>query len=614
MEIILKITTVFTTICKMKFSKSGLFHTAVSAIALAAFSASFTGCVNIDDRLGSNLIPKNELLRVITSQPLALGEDDIEMRATDSLSGYNYSRFTFGAINDGTFGLNRRGTSFTLIPLADTLDFGKDPKVLQFHFTAVRDTFSVAHAGQENIIQNIRVYEMKAPLDTFILYNGDFDKIREKDKVNPENIGKLNKQIYVDESHLITKGLPTYSGGDSLSFDFTTAFAEKIMAGCNDKEMNFDSLSNMVKHLPGIYIETDDPLGYGGRINMFKIALETDDYNYVTGNYANLKIRSKYEKGGEMVEKDTSFLFIFGPATSLKGLSSAPDQYAYNASYDSGSLGSTNADDQHLYVSGGGGYKPVIKASAIKRIVTEAIEAQAPGVDISRIIINKATIVMPFDNAMNGGDWEQIDNYPHYLSPTCQFSNSDGTKVTYAGLTDSSVSSENQGDINRSTLRYMPDISHHVQEILRMDKSEYEDEAAYNKELKERDIWMLILHNEVTTTSSSSNNNYSDYYNNLMYNAYYNNLYNGYGGYGYGGYGYGYGGYGYGYDSYGYSNYYNYLMMAAYASSANSSSTSTSTQLDKDRFYNCRLNSCKSANGPYIKITFSAPVTEDEEE
>lgn len=595
----------------MKFSKSGLFHTAVLAIALTAFSTAFTGCVSIDEGLGSNLIPKNELFRVITSQPLAFGEDDIEMMATDSLSGYNYNRFTFGAVNDETFGLSRRGTSFTLIPLADTLDFGKDPEVLQFHFTAVRDTISVARSGQEDIIQNVRVYEMKMPVDTFILYNGDFDKVRKGESLK-------NRELYVDTDHLITKGLPTYSGGDSLSFDFTTAFAEKIMAGCNAKTMNFDSLSNMVKHLPGIYIETDDPLGYGGRINMFKIALETDDYNYVTGNYANLKIRSKYEEDGEMVEKDTSFLFIFGPATSLKGLTSAPDQYAYNASYhlDNGSLGDKGSDDEHLYVSGGGGYKPVIKASAIKRIVTEAIEAEVPGVDMSQIIINKATIVMPFDKAMDGGEWDQLDGYPQYLSPTCRFSNSDGTKVTYAGLTDSSVSSENQGDINRSTLRYMPDISHHVQEILRLNPndSKYESPDEYAKELKERDIWMLILHNEVTTKSSSSNNNYSDYYNNLMYNAYYNNLYNGYGGYGYGGYGYGYGGYGYGYDSYGYGNYYNYLMMAAYASSGNSSSTSTSTQLDKDRFYNCRLNSCKNENGPYIKFTFSAPLVEDKEE
>ena len=71
---------------------------------------------------------------------------------------------------------------------------------------------------------------------------------------------------------------------------------------------------------------------------------------------------------------------------------------------------------------------------------------------------------------------------------------------------------------------------------------------------------------------------------------------------------YGYGGYGgYGYDSYGYNNYYNYYMMAAYASASSSSSTSSSIELDKDRFYNAKLNGPDSTGDkPALKITFSA--------
>ena len=136
-------------------------------------------------------------------------------------------------------------------------------------------------------------------------------------------------------------------------------------------------------------------------------------------------------------------------------------------------------------------------------------------------------------------------------------------------------------------------------------------DADYETNIAKYDIWFLIMHDEVTQSESSSSA-YDDYYQNLMYNSYYNNMmYDPYGyGYGYGGYGYGYGGYGY--DSYGYSNYYNYMMMAQYASAYSSSSTSTtSTELDKDRYYRCTLNGPESSSDikqvPHIKVTFSAP-------
>lgn len=579
----------------MIFRKYRFINIAVLAIVMAAFSTS--GCVEIDDQLGNNLIAKEDMWKVMTTGPLRFSAQDIEMKQTDSLSGYNYTRFAVGSVRDSKFGLCRKGASFTLIPLADTIDFGTDPVVRRFHFAAALDTVSVAHNGQENIIQNLRVYELKEPLDTFILYNGDFDKTH-------KNGGK-NRDYYVNTGHLITNGIPTYSGGDSLSFDFSTAFAEKVIKACTSETMNYDSLANMVRHLPGIYMEMDDPVGDGGRINLFELKLSTDEYNYVTGNYAIMKLRSKYkdEDTDTLVEKDTSFLFLFGPSTSVKGLTSVPDQFAYNTSYhlNDGALGNNASDNEFLYVQGGAGYKPVIKAEAIKRLVSDAIAEQAPGVGLNEIVINKASIVMPFDHLGISKDWEEMDRYPQYLSPTSQFTNEDKTRVSYAGLTDSSVSSENQGDINRSNLKYNPDISHHVQEILKLD----ENDADYADKLKERDIWMLILHDETTSQTNNTSNN--DYYNNLMYNAYYNNLYNGYGGYGYGGYGYGYGGYGYG--NYGYSNYYNYLMMAQYASNS-STTTSTSTVLDKDRYYDCRINSCNSENGPYIEVTFSVPINQ----
>ena len=198
-----------------------------------------------------------------------------------------------------------------------------------------------------------------------------------------------------------------------------------------------------------------------------------------------------------------------------------------------------------------------------------------------------------------------MEKYPQVLSPTVRLRSEDSGYITYAGLTDSSIASEDQGDINRSTCKYTPDISHHVQQILNL-----KDDA----NLSSYDIWMLIMHDEIVEEDSSSSM-YDDYYNSLLYSSYYNNMmYGGYGGYGGYGYGYGYGGYGgydpYGYGyGYGYDNYYNYMMMAAMSSSYSTSDTSERS-LDKDRYYNGVLNG-PGAEGekPSLKITFSVPQT-----
>ena len=103
-------------------------------------------------------------------------------------------------------------------------------------------------------------------------------------------------------------------------------------------------------------------------------------------------------------------------------------------------------------------------------------------------------------------------------------------------------------------MNYAPDISHHVQEILRLDRNDEDFET----KIQNYDIRFLIMFSEVATGESTTG--YNDYYQNLLYNSYYNSMmydpygygygygYGGYGGYGYGHLGYGgYGGYGYGY-------------------------------------------------------------------
>lgn len=593
----------------MKLKSFGI-ATAIGAILLGAAS-----CINVNEGLGSNFIPTEQIWNVYPCEPEVL--ENITMDLSDSLSGYSSSRITFGSVKEGEF-LSNNSSSFTLVPLNDTLDFGDDTEILQFHLTAVRDTVSVINKAQLRMLQNFYVHPLKKPLDSTILYTGTF-------------YDKKNIEDYIDMNRIITEGIPVYNGGDSLSFDFSREYAAELISGIKKwqekyKEERTDSLSYYLKEVPGIYIRTEEQTEDGGRINMFELPISTSD-GYIDGNYAELKIRAKYDGR----QTDTLFVFIFGPAEFMTSEDTQyPSQLALNASTNLEKADFienwNNGDKTKLYVEGGSGYKPVVKASEIRELAYKMITKEAPEDDIDNIVINKATIILPYDQS----NYDLLDRYPMVLSPTVRLKSSDGKYVTYAGLTDSSIESENHGEINRSLSMYSPDVSHHVQEIVKLKRGVGEDvdpnetEAQFAKRLEKYDIWFLILYEEVVESSSSSSS-YNDYYNNLLYNSYYNNMmYDPYGyGYGYGGYGYGYGGYGYsgygGYGGYGYNNYYNYLLMAQYASAANSSSTqtSTNTELDKDRFYNAALNGPGAGGNdieqkPRLKITFSTPKKAEE--
>ena len=591
--------------------------------AIGAILFSSASCIDINERLGENFIPTDQLWDVfIESAPL----ENVVLKTADSLSAYSAKRFTFGAIYNEELGLTTKSTSFTLVPVINDIDFGENTVVRQFRFNAVRDTLSTMNDNEQRMLQNVYVYSLKKQLDSTVLYTNAFNP-----GVYYENETVDNRERFIDFSKYITTGIPVYSGGDSLAFDFSKAYANEVIEGIRKfrketTEEEQDSLKYYLNYVPGIYIESDTPVGEGGRINMFDLALEFDDYGYMSGNYAELKVTADYE---DRKQVDTSFIFIFGPSSLIAddaSTSDIPTQYAFNASdYATSALynEAVKAGEEGLsaaekiIVEGGSGLKPVILAKEIKEKLHNMITA-ANIVNAEEVVINKATITLPYNvNA----DWSKLDKYPIILSPTVRLrSSSDEKYVSYAGLTDSSIESENQGDINRSLSQYAPDISHHVQEILKLEKKNDETEAEFEARVASYDIWMLIMSEEKTSSSSSSSSS-NDYYNNLLYNSYYNNMmYDPYGyGYGYGGYGYGYGGYGYGgyggYGGYDYSsNYYNYMMMAMYANASTSSSTdSYTTDLDKDRYFDATLNGTKSSTDikslPRLTVTFAAPKT-----
>ncbi len=529
--------------------------------------AGLVSCIKTDNELGNDLIAINQQYDFYTAE---FDISDVQMRPVDGLTAYSSKRITIGSIRDETFGLYRRGSVVTLVPVLDTVDFGKDPVFKRFKFKAGPDSVSVSDANQSNILQNVNVYALTEPLDTA--------KYTSRTEVKYGN-------------KRITKGVPVVNGVDSLVFDFTEEYGKQYL---NITQSDLEDFEAYKKKFPGIYICTDDPVGYGGRIDMYEMNILTADSSSGmsrTDNYALLYFNGEFD--GE--RRDSLLMFYFSPLEfqdldSLINVTALPTQYVFNVdSHESDSMAGQATDK--IYVEGGSGLKPMIPAAEISRLVNEEIIKK--GGDPKTALISKATIELPFDFPE---DYTTIYKYPDILSPTVRIVNDDGT-VNYAGLTDASVSTENQGDINLSLCKYYPDITHHVQQIIRQDSTE---------DLSEYDVWFLVMWYETTSTTDSAAGEMADYYQQMAYYSYYSSLYGGgYGGYGYGSYG------GYGYDSYGYgssySNYYNYMLMADYYSSS-AVSSSTSSELDKDRYYNAVLHGPDSEDKkPKLKITYAIP-------
>lgn len=538
-----------------------------------------SACVKVDYTLGNNIIPESE--KFIT-RTFTIPIDSIYLKSLDSLSGYSTQRMTIGAIRDMDFGLTRRCSAVWLLPIADSLVFGSNPEFKSFHFMVAKDSTSFM-PGQEHIVQNLRTYALKEYLDSTYVYSS-----------------QIKKSDY-DGAKLITNGPIIYTGTDSLSFYFTEEFGKNYLSDTTVILTKDTDYEKYLKAHPGIFICADDPYYLGGRLNFFKMATDIDsDSKSLLGNYATLTINAKFrDKNGKWEEepRDTSYYFSVG-ATAFNPTKAS--FYAFNTTeHESDNAGKAGLVSGDFKVEGGAGLKPMIEAAHIRNLIRNAVKdtvskEEYGGWDVDelmlnkKLVINRATIVLPYSAPE---DYTNMRYYPQVLNPTMRVSikdNKTGTNtVTYAGMTDASVANENQGEVDRSNLSYHPDLSFHIQQILKTNPRT----AGGRDSLIRENIWFLILASETITTSNGSAQ--SDYYSQLAYANYYNQMLGGYGGYGY--------------DSYGYDNYYNYYMyQSMYNSLYNGTTTTTSTTMDKDRYYNAVMHGPKSdRNVPKLTVTYS---------
>lgn len=526
---------------------------------LAAAFFGCVSCVELSSNVGENFLPGIQGYNMFNVE---LPLECITNRMADSLSGFSQTKMAVGSIVDSDGNVVRRAAAVTIAPLRDSLDWGTDPVIKSMFMVMSIDTTSVADPRYTSILQRLNVYELEK---TYTAAN-DFD---------------CNGKGIRHKEGRITKGDPMIAGPGIISFELSEEYASKFLtvtqADLEDSDKYFEKI-------PGLYFDTPDPLGEGGRINILGLQVSyASEYNSLDSNFGTLTINSTYN--GE--RKDTSFMFYLGAndifnADSLITHSATGvmyPQYALNLTDEDSRRGEAGQNSETISVSGGGGLKPYVSAAWLKKAVSDVIAAE--GGNPETAIINKASLILPFEFP---DDYTQMFKFSEALSPTTRIKTD--TSAVFVSLTDSSNETENGGEINRSTLVFSPDFTYHMQKLLSVDDA---DIANGNY-----DIWLLTMTTE-TTTIDNSNAELSQMYEELAYQSYYNSMY---GGGGYGSYGYG--------DSY--TNYYNYMMMANYA--ANNVSSSSALALNLSDYFNFKINGPAfpdKTKRPKISITFSLP-------
>ena len=180
------------------------------------------------------------------------------MSKIQEISGQRYVRAIIGC-------LTQKGLQSVTFE-KETYDDRNDIPFCQ-RFQGPVDTVSVSDPSQMNILQNVNVYELTEPL-------------KDREYYSRTEVKHGSKRI--------TKGVPVVNGSDSLSFDFTAEFGKKYLELSQTYMEDFDKYR---EKFPGIYITTNDPIGEGGRFNMFHMdILENTSSSYVarTDNFAVL--------------------------------------------------------------------------------------------------------------------------------------------------------------------------------------------------------------------------------------------------------------------------------------------------------------------------------------
>ena len=415
-----------------------------TSVLLLTISLVAVSCITVDKSLGSENIPNDHILKVMT----ATFQLPMELKMSDSIQSTSSSSYTIGAINTSEFGMAKFGTAANLCPFYSGLRFGEDPKVNEVYLSITRSATQAFTDNQAGIIQGINVYRLTKYLDTTDIYN---NSLTPNDYMpTPLNIGTA-----------------VFSSKDSVIIALNNSLGEDILNASNEE---LDTLSLFQKNIRGLYITCDTPPKdiIGGRINQvsFGSAILYISYNF----------KPTWDKS--LPRKDT-----------LIGLYVGYNYCLNTSSYSSKNL-ETNKPLKFLPIEGIGGIKPYINTSALKDTLDNWMEKM--GYDKTKVLISRATVTLPFELPTN---LNEMDYYPKYLYPCHRVKNTTSSTTYYLPFDEVDVEGNERGIINRSLLNYSGDISPTIQYIINKDKNNID--SSY-------DIFILPLSESTSTVGYSS--------------------------------------------------------------------------------------------------------------
>lgn len=165
----------------------------------------FSSCLNVDNTFGTDFIPDDQRpsLRVRNMPGVPVYTATVD--SIISNSGYIYSGL-FGSINITPFRTMNADLVFRIYPYVGGHSFGENPEFVAASLLLIISGRNVADENQQNIVQNVQLYELNRTLYYDSTYYNT--SITASDyKPEPVNMPGL-----------------TYNGGDTLIIPLTEAF------------------------------------------------------------------------------------------------------------------------------------------------------------------------------------------------------------------------------------------------------------------------------------------------------------------------------------------------------------------------------------------------------
>ena len=465
----------------MNCSTTNNNHTIRGAWVLCA-SILFTlgACTEVDDRLGGDLVPKNQHMEIEVTSPAA-GVKTYLFRE-DSLPSSRTGSAWFGRTFDskGIFGAETRGAVLQFMPSSRPYDeaegYGIDPivdsAVIMFALNGVR--------GDTTVVQRFDVWEISADqpkLSRDSVYYTNFPVERYKGR-------RLFEFSHNGRRDVATKLFPTAAGKEYLDKIVTLPWNEYVS----------DSL--FLEKFRGLYIAPadDSPAAalYGADLTASGIGL------YVR-NHDTLDTSAIYDT------LLTTFLFRdTDVAATTTSTSIAWDNVSVNVSkfdYTGSVLGTleqatmgftdtlpTSTPLSTLYVQGGGGVGAYLRFTdeIVEEIRSLKFKIDETGVEVGKdIFINQAVMRIAIDDPTVAGLDGSMTRIGSYLNPKRRLPIPDYQYVSELnenlsrqleaqqyGTTATPYMLPYNGYLNRSNAYYELDITSYIQQIAKVDEQD----------------------------------------------------------------------------------------------------------------------------------------------